>query len=419
MKKLIKSILSQGTINNFYHLPKTVLANVFYGFPAEELKVIGVTGTDGKTTTVNMIYQVLKEAGKKVSMISTINAVIGGKVFDTGFHVTSPDPFMVQKFAGIAKKHGDEYLVLEVTSHALDQYRFWGIKFDVGVITNITHEHLDYHKTFKNYLNTKLKLIRDVKYAIINDNLKTDVLRPARPVGGSWDKCLSRKLITFGLREGDFTQRKIGLKLKIPGDYNIENALAALGVVFVLGIDRNIALKTLEDFKGIAGRMEEIKNNKGIKIFIDFAHTPNALEQALRSLCSRDSQTRSGRLIAVFGSAGKRDVDKRGLMGEVAGNIADFLVVTAEDSRGEWELINRQIVEGAEKTGKTLERNIFVVEDRGEAISFAINQIAKKGDTIGIFGKGHETSMNLDGKKEIPWSDLEAVKVILSGSSRQ
>src|SRR3989339_321914 len=143
MKSLIKKIMPQKIINDYYHLPVAVLANIIYGFPARGLKVIGVTGTDGKTTTVNMIFEILKAAGKKVSMVSTINAVIGGKTYETGFHVTSPDSFLIQKFAKMAKDNGDEYLILEVTSHALDQYRFWGIKFDAGVLTNVTHEHLD------------------------------------------------------------------------------------------------------------------------------------------------------------------------------------------------------------------------------------------------------------------------------------
>ena len=152
MRNLIRSFLPQLVVNYFWHLPKAVLANVFYGFPTKNLKVIGVTGTDGKTTTVNMIYQILKAANKKVFMISTINS--------PGLHVTSPDPFVVQKLIKEAVTEGNKYLVLEVTSHALDQFRFWGIKFEVGVITNITHEHLDYHKTFENYKNTKLKLLK-------------------------------------------------------------------------------------------------------------------------------------------------------------------------------------------------------------------------------------------------------------------
>lgn len=397
MKSILRSFLSQQIINQFYHLPKAVLANIIYGFPNRRLKVIGVTGTDGKTTTVNMIYHILKAAGKKVSMVSTINAVVAGKSYETGFHVTSPDPFAIQKFAKEACDHGSEYLVLEVTSHALDQYRFWGIKFDIGVITNITHEHLDYHKTFANYLQTKLKLLQGVRSVIVNQGLKG--------IQGT-------QVITFGLSKGDFNQKQIQLMPKVPGDFNVENALAAFAVAFVLDINKRIARKALENFPGITGRMEEVKNNKDIRIVVDFAHTPNALEQALQTL----KKVTGGRLIAVFGSAGKRDVKKRGLMGEVAGKLADLVVVTAEDPRGELEIINKQIISGAEKSGKVLGKNLFVEGDRNKAINLAISGIARKGDTVGIFGKGHELSMNLDGKKEIPWSDVEVVNKLLGSS---
>lgn len=397
MKKLLSLFLSQQFINNFYHLPKAILANIIYGFPSRGMKVIGVTGTDGKSTTTNMIYQVLKNAGKMVSMVSTINAFVAGKSYDTGSHVTSPEPFMVQKFARQAKNAGDEYLVLEVTSHGLDQHRFWGIKFDIGVVTNITHEHLDYHKTYENYFNTKLKLVKNTKFAIINNNIQ-----PGRKI--------KAKIITFGLDRGDFNQKEIKLKLKIPGDYNIENALAALGCAFALDIDRKNAQKTLEEFKGITGRMEEVKNNLGIRVIIDFAHTPNALKQALKTL----RISTKGRLIAVFGSAGKRDVGKRFLMGEISGKLSDITVVTAEDPRGELELINKQIVSGVQKSGARLDVNLFVIGDRDKAIDFAINAVAKRGDTVGIFGKGHEASMNIDGKKETAWLDKKAVLKAIS-----
>lgn len=400
MKNLIKRILPQKFINIFYHLPMAILTNIIYGFPARggRLKVIGVTGTDGKTTTVNMIYRILKAAGKKVSMISTINAVVGGKTYDTGFHVTSPSSFAVAKFAKMAKENGDEYLILEVTSHALDQYRFWGIKFDVGVITNITHEHLDYHKTFENYLQTKLSLIQNSKTAVINQG-----------IWGIWGvRGVQGKIITFGLEKGDFNQKDVNLKLKIPGDYNIENALAALAVAFVLDINKTVAQKALENFEGTRGRMEEVKNNKGFKIFIDFAHTPNGLEQALKAL------SKDGRTIAVIGAEGKRDVSKRAMMGETAHNFAEIVIVTAVDPRGQLDVINRQISEGAVKAGAKRNVNLFVITDRYKAIEFAINN-AKKGDTVGIFGKGHEKSMNLDGKGEIPWSDTDTVRQILDG----
>lgn len=400
MKKVIKDILSQEAINFFYHLPKAILANIVYGFPSKKLTVIGVTGTDGKTTTVNMIYQILRAAGKKVSMVSTINAVVGGKTKDIGFHVTSPTPFSIQKLTRQSVNNGDEYFVLEVTSHAIDQYRFWGINFAVGVITNVTHEHLDYHKTFENYLKTKLKLIQKAKFAVVNQAVGN-----VREIG--------KKIITFGLDKGDFNQKELKLKLKVPGDYNIENALAAFGVAFALEIDKNVAQKALENFVGISGRMEEVKNYKGIKIIIDFAHTPNGLEQALETLRSKTS----GRLIAVIGAEGDRDIGKRAMMGEVAKRLANFLVITAVDPRGELSIINRQITEGAKKAGAVEDRNLFIINDREEAINFAVNKLSKKGDTVGIFGKGHESSMNLDGKREVPWSDKEAVERCLEGSS--
>src|SRR3989344_3027881 len=223
MLKLIRKIIPQPIVNNFWHLPKAILPNISYGFPSRGMTIIGVTGTDGKTTTTNMIYQILKNAGKSVSMVSTINAVVGDKSYDTGFHVTSPDPFVVQKLIKDAKAAGSEFLVLEVTSHALDQHRFWGVKFNVGVVTNITHEHLDYHKTFENYKNTKLRLLNNSKIPI--------------------------------------EYKKLKINLKIPGEYNIENASAAIAVTTALGIDQKLARKTLENFENLTGRMEEVKNN--------------------------------------------------------------------------------------------------------------------------------------------------------------
>ena len=197
--------------------------------------------------------------------------------------------------------------------------------------------------------------------------------------------------------------------MKIPGDYNIENALCALAVAFSLGIDRKIAQKVLESFTGIKGRMEEVGNNKGLKIIIDFAHTPNGLEQALKTL---RLQTQS-RLISLIGCEGYRDEGKRALMGEIAKKLSDFVIVTAVDPRGQLDTINKQIEQGAKKAGAKQDRNLFIIDDRKEAINFAINSLAKRGDTVGIFGKGHEASMNLDGKKEIPWSDSRAVEEIL------
>ena len=398
MLKLARKFLPQSLVNYFWHLPKAIFANCIYGFPSRRLKVIGVTGTDGKTTTTNMIYQILRDAGKKVSMVSTINAAIGGRVYDTGFHVTSPDPMMVQEFARKALDNEDEYIVLEVTSHGLDQFRFWGIKFLVGVITNITHEHMNYHKTFENYKNTKLKLIENVKYAVVNYNL--EILKQVQD-----DKSIK----TFGLDKGDFNQKKEKLDLEIPGEYNIENALAALVVSSVVGINQNQAKRALENFEGLTGRMEKVPNKKNLNIYIDFAHTPNGLENALETL---RSHMKSGKLIALIGCEGFRDVGKREMMGEISGRLADITIVTSVDPRGQLELINKQIIKGLEKAGAKKDMDYFVVDDRKEAIKFGI-ELAKKGDTVGIFGKGHETSMNLNGNSEIAWSEKETVMKVL------
>ncbi|MDO8638467.1 MAG: Mur ligase family protein [Candidatus Daviesbacteria bacterium] len=398
----IKKILPQCLINYFFHLPKAILANIIYDFPTRGMTIIGVTGTDGKTTTTNMIYQILKAAGKKASMVSTINAVIGGYDYDTGFHVTSPEPKDVQKYAKMARDYGDQYLILEVTSHGLDQFRFWGIKFNIGVITNITHEHLDYHQTWENYFQAKAELIKAVKTAVLNQDEK-HFDRLSQQTAG--------KVISFGFsKTADFNPASFSLKMKILGEYNLLNGLAAAAVAVNLGIDRPIIKKTLENFSNLEGRMEEVKNSQGIKVIVDFAHTPNALQQALKTL----RKETHGKLISVFGCAGLRDVDKRAMMGKISTSLADITVVTAEDPRGLLENINKQIISGIDKKFKE-DKDYFVIEDREKAIEFAIKKLAKNGDTVGIFGKGHETSMNYDGKTEIPWLDAKVAQKYLHG----
>lgn len=385
-------LIPQWAINQFKHLPEAVLANLEYGFPSKKLRVIGVTGTDGKTTVVNMVYKILKDAGKKVSMISTINAVIAGKSYDTGFHVTSPEADEVQKYLKLSADADDEFFVLEVTSHALSQFRVWGINFEVGIITNITHEHLDYHKTFENYLTTKAKLIKNVKWAVLGrDDTNFDRLK----------KMTAGQVKIFGLSaNADLNPKTFPLNLKIPGDFNMQNALAAAGASRAVGVDEMLIKKSLESFTSLPGRMEEIKNDNGIKVVVDFAHTPNALENALRTL----KQQTKGKLISVFGAASERDTKKRPLMGEISAKLADLTVLTDEDPRFESsEKIINEIAEGAFKIGAEDNVNLFKIPDRAKAIKQAIN-LAKKGDIVGIFGKGHEKSMDYKGK-QLPWSD--------------
>ncbi len=400
MHKKIRKLVPNQAVNLLKHLPTAVIANLIYGFPSRKMKFIGVTGTDGKTTTTNMIYRILKDAGFNVAMVSTINAEIGGKKIETGFHVTNPDPFMLQELITEANRNNTEIFVLEVTSHGLDQYRDWGINFEVGVITNITHEHLDYHHTFKNYFNAKARLIKSSHFAILNRDEKHFEELSALAKG---------KVITFGMTDdSDFNPEAVDLKLKTDAKYYRYNAFAALAASSVFGADKDKALKTLAGFAGLEGRMEEVINDLGLKIVVDFAHTPNALENVLEALQEKND----GKLITVFGSAGARDEEKRPLMGSIAAQNSDIAIITAEDPRGELEKINAAILEGAEKAGGVLGKNLFVENDRQTAIKIAIS-LAKKGDTVGIFGKGHEKTMALDGKNETLWSDIDAVRKVL------
>ncbi len=373
-------------IKNIYHLCNAFLANVWYFFPSKKLTVIGVTGTDGKTTTTSLIYHILKTAGKDVSMISTVGAVINGKKYDVGFHVTTPSPWHIQKFL----KKATGYLVLEVTSHSLDQYRVWGIDFRVGVLTNVTNEHLDYHKTYENYVKTKIKLLERSKVAVVNKDDK------------SYD-FIQLKVKTYGMdKNADINPQNFPFKTKLFGEFNKYNMLAAVAVCQTLGISDNFIRKGIETFRLPVGRAEIVHENN-FTVMIDFAHTPNAFAKLLTEV---KKQTK-GRLIHVFGAAGLRDETKRPEMGKISSQYADVIVLTEEDPRSESvEKIMDKIQSGI--SNKVVINKII---DRQEAITAAI-KMAKKGDFVLLTGKSHEQSMNY-GKGEEPWSEHEAVNKAL------
>lgn len=370
-------------LKNYYHLAQALIAAIYFKFPSKKLTVIGVTGTDGKTTTVSMIYHILKSAGFKVSMISSVNAVIGNSRYQTGFHVTTPSPWQIQKFLKRAQDAKSQFFVLEATSHGLDQNRLAFVNFTVAVLTNITHEHLDYHQTFARYRDAKLKLFKNVKFSIINaEDSSFDYFK----------NCVDGKVVAFSS--------------KGKGDYNLSNSLAAIAATGVFGINRQKAKKALKTFPGVKGRMEEIKLGQAFRVIIDFAHTPNGLEQALKTLRSRFT-VRGSQLITVFGAAGDRDRSKRPLMGKVADRLADVIILTAEDPRSEDpQDIANQIASGIKnkKEGK----NLFIIPNRRKAIQFVTN-LAKAGDTVALFGKGHEGSMTY-GKKETAWDEFKVVR---------
>lgn len=396
--------------NYFWHLPKAVIASMWYSFPATELVVIGVTGTKGKTTTSHLIYHILKETGHKVGLISSIGAFFDDQEIDTGFHVTTPDSFELQRLLRLAVKKGMNEVVLEVTSNGLDQFRVWGVPFNIGVITNIYSDHLDYHKTMENYVSAKAKLISLSEKIVISravHNL-SDFERVATQ---------HHKTIHFFTPKTSFEET------------NKEAALIATRLLGVLGEDAQKALKT---FPGVPGRMETVQETP-FAIVIDFAHTPDSFDAALREF--RMSVKKGGRLIAVFGCAGERDHGRR-RMGEVAAKKADFFVITAEDPRTEKvEEISEEIARWAEKAGakdisktnrqidKQINRlidekiHVFIkISDRQEAINYAIS-LAKSGDVVGLFGKGHEKSMCY-GKTERSWSEHKAVKLALKVRER-
>lgn len=386
-------------LKNIYHLLTAVVATAWYGFPSREIKVIGVTGTDGKTTTTHLLFHILTSAGKKAAMLSTIYAKIGGKEYDTGFHVTTPDSFLVQKLLRMAVTQKDEYFILETTSHALDQNRVWGVSYEAAALTNITHEHLDYHKSITEYGKTKWSLIQRARLGMVNrDDSATESLLSNK----------SSHIKTYGLHTpADYTTdfRKIIPSL---ADFNAYNYLCAYGLCKELGLDDETIISALKTYKLPAGRVD-IVHNKKFMIVVDFAHTPNGIARILETV-KKQYVKGTGRLIHVFGSAGLRDHTKRFAMGKASATYADISYVTEEDYRTEDPLvIAREIGEGFE--GKEYQVEV----DRERAIHMAIDA-AVPGDVIVITGKGHEKSL-CRGTKEYPWSDIDCVKNYVSNLS--
>lgn len=389
-----------------FHLVKTGLLNglpaqLYYRFPNRQLQILTITGTDGKTTSSTMLYHVLKAAGYKVGLISTVGAYLGDTPVDTGFHVTAPQPSLVFKFMREMVDQGYTHLVLETTSHGIYQFRTWGLAPAVAGLTNVTHEHWDYHLTYENYVVAKSLLLRKAAKIILNAD---DVSFPKM-------RKLVRKsrghVIEYSL--GDKLPRKIeqAIRARFPEVFNQSNAHLVYAMAKQAGVSDADFAAAIKTFPGVPGRMQRVPNTKGLDIVVDFAHTPQALEQVLLTL--RQQKKKTGKLIAVFGAAGLRDTQKRPLMAKVAVELADYVILTAEDPRTEdvWSIIRQmkeQLTTGHDK--------LISIADRQQAIQFALTSLAKKGDTIGVFGKGHETSMCF-GTIEYPWNDEQAIATVL------
>jgi UDP-N-acetylmuramoyl-L-alanyl-D-glutamate--2,6-diaminopimelate ligase len=444
---MFRKLIPNAIINTSVHLPKAILANLRYGCPSKQIYTIGVTGTDGKTTTSIGLQHLLTTAHQSASLISTVNAVIGDQQIDTGFHVTTPDPRFLQKLIKQVIGQFHNYLVLESTSHGLEQHRLWGVDFNMGIVTNVTHEHLDYHGTYPKYLAAKAKLFKKVQIAILNQDDRSfealnKYLNQHNPQAGR---------ISYGLRaKADVKAIKISSKpsginftcqinktkfpdypksfpvsLPLVGAYNVSNALAVIAAGISLKVDLQLIKQAIQTWPDSPGRME-IMQAKPFIVVVDFAHTPNGLENALTSLRELLPQP-SAKLIAVYGAAGLRDYQKRQVMGEIGGRLAEICVFTAEDPRTEdVHAIIDQMTQGVIKAGalqlkqvnkrtkiKKSQHYFLRIPDRQQAITTAICTLAKPGDIVGIFGKGHEQSMCI-GTTEHPWSDQEAVKKALS-----
>jgi UDP-N-acetylmuramoyl-L-alanyl-D-glutamate--2,6-diaminopimelate ligase len=427
---------------NDSRLALATLAAAWYGFPARRMTVIGVTGTDGKTTTSNIIYQILRTAGLRSGMISTVNAVIGNRILDTGFHVTTPEATDVQRYLAEMVDAGLDYVVLEATSHGLDQQRVAACDFDIGVVTNITHEHLDYHGDYVSYRAAKARLFtglsdspakpfRPARVAVLNvDDASypylsemTRVRQVSYGLNSGADVQASNILYTasgmrFDVSVQDSTGNNFNLPIETPmvGEFNVSNCLAAISVgIGALNLSPDAVRQGIAALPAVPGRMEWIDLNlehagtQDFTTIVDFAHTPNALRRALEAV----RRLTTGRIIVVFGCAGLRDRAKRRMMAEEAARLADISVLTAEDPRTEsLTAILDEMAAGARAQGGIEGRTFWRIADRREALRFAVN-LACTGDLVIACGKGHEQSMCF-GDVEYAWDDRVAMRAALA-----
>lgn len=390
-------------IKNLKHLLVAILAVCLYRFPCRNLTVIGVTGTDGKTTTTHLIGSVLREAGIKAATISTLGAWLGSEQTKLSFHMTTPDHMLLQKLLRQIADKRYTHVVLEATSMGLDQHRLFGCNFKVGVMTNVTHDHLDYHLTWEKYLEAKSKLFNGTKFAILNKDDKSYEFLSSKL------QAQSCKILDYGIAtEADITPKSYPFSTKLIGGHNQYNCLAAIAAAKSLGIEDKKIKEAIANFSGLPGRLEEIDEGQDFKVFVDFAHTPAAFEKVLTAV---REQTK-GSVIHVFGCTGNRDKSKRPGMGEISARLSDRIILTHEDTYGEDPAnILAEIEPGVKKGGKNLDKNYWKVLDRQEAIKKAF-EMARKGDSVIITGVGHQTTLNI-GKKEVPWSDQETARKLI------
>jgi len=428
----------------FYHFTLALMANVIYRFPGRKIRVIGITGTNGKSTVANMVVTILEESGFKVGLSSTTNYQVGDKKWENLIDKTTAGRFQSIKLLRQIVKAKCDYAVLEVSSHGIAQFRIWGIPFDVAIFTNLTHDHLDFHKTFENYVATKEKLFKNItkskkkkiRYPSLAASSKQPrtkvkkfiILNQDDPQFGRLNKQRADLNISYSTKNKRASVLAKNIKitekgssfalisykgeenidLKVRGLFNIYNALASISAGLTQDIDLKTIKKAVERFEGISGRLEVIEKN-GKTVVIDYAHTPDALENVYKTV----REFSKGNLISVLGATGDRDRTKRPVMGEIAGKMTDIVYLTDEEPGNEDpEKIIDEMVPGILKSGKKEGKNYFKVIDRKKAIESAIKN-AEKGDTVVITGIGHQKFRLIKGVQK-PWDERGIVAKLLS-----
>jgi UDP-N-acetylmuramoyl-L-alanyl-D-glutamate--2,6-diaminopimelate ligase len=425
LRTLVKGVLPRGlfrAIEPFGHHIEAMVVAARYGFPARGMRVIGVTGTNGKTTTSFMIQTMMNKAGYNPALMTTVAYGVGDTITPQVAHMTTLSAPALQKRLRDFRRRGVTWVVLETTSHALAQHRVWGVPFEIAVLTNITHEHLDYHGTFERYVAAKRRLFELAAkqprgYGIANaDDPSGPLFLSAIPHGVSYGLQagqLRAENITLSADGSTYTavieHDRYDITCHIPGEFNVYNSLAAVAVGRRLGLTKLQIEEGIAALEGVEGRMDVIDEGQQFSVVIDFAHTPDSFERLLRDL----RKSTKGKLLVMFGSAGRRDEAKRSIQGEIAGRYADEVILTEEDDRDiDGQVILEQIAEGAMTAGKQRDKDLFLLLDRSTAIHFVLSRATHHSDVVLLLGKGHEKTIErADG--EHPWNEADEVRSAL------
>ena len=433
IKTALHKILPQPLVL-FYHYALAVLGQFLYGFPGQKLIIIGITGTKGKTSAAHFVWSVLNAGGIKTGLISTATISLGEKTFPNPWHMTMPGRFKIPSLMSKMLKKNLTHLVLEVTSQGLSQYRASGISFDIAIFTNLTEEHLEAHGGFAKYRQAKKILFESLQKSLPKKWLgkpvpKTIIVNADDPHGEFYQNSWAEQKITYSLEGPSDYQAKIlspengdagknsfvvnqeTYQINLPGEFNVLNTLPAIVVGEIFALPKEQIKNGLENLKFIPGRMEEIILGQSFKIFVDYAHEPAGLTKVLnfgRKLAGAENKL----IVLTGGQGGGRDKRKRAIMGEIAGKMADYVVVTNEDPyEDDPEEIIKEVGQGSIRTGKKLGKNLFFESERLNGLKKALS-LAQKNDVIIVAGKGAEKTMAIKGKL-IPWSDHEKIKEIL------